>query len=248
MLLGNLSESKTFALAFATGRRLDDGRSLCRANTLWGGVSENTLVVEEDGLRLLNESLAIVSRVGGDGSWIGEAEYDCDGGDRIAWSEVESGWVKEAWSVLLLSQVLGALVRVTDSAIAYADLREQFGRKIRSFQRVQDLICIAVEETLIMSGLLVNCITMEEQRLSSFNISLTSSHARQCVRRVVQAVHQTYGAMGFTEEAGIGGRTSSAIAWSQAVSGLNAWEERTLELMPRQWIGMSLLEREGEEE
>jgi len=116
-----------------------------------------------------------------------------------------------------LAQCYGALAAAVTLTLRYASTREQFGSSIDRFQRVQDLLCACVGETLIVKALLVGT-DGGDGTPSRPGLAHAAAAARSAVGAAFHAVHQVHGAIGFTTEYPLHHYSLRAIAWCDAAA------------------------------
>ncbi|WP_028928053.1 acyl-CoA dehydrogenase family protein [Pseudonocardia acaciae] len=113
-----------------------------------------------------------------------------------------------------LAQAFGAASVATEMALSYASVRRQFGRAISAFQRVQDHLCVCVEELLLVKALLAGAVSARGVDVGGTAHAGVAGPA--CIARIFQASHQVHGAIGYTREHGLHRFTLRSLAWSDA--------------------------------
>ncbi len=113
--------------------------------------------------------------------------------------------VLDAGRVMLAADTLGAASNMLDQAVAYANEREQFGRKIGSFQAVKHLcaeMAAALEPCRSMvwyAGFALDALP-EEAHLSACH---TKAHLAEVGKFVAKTATEVHGGMGFTDLLGL---------------------------------------------
>lgn len=122
-----------------------------------------------------------------------------DAGSGVAKSVLEAG------RLMIAADSLGAGQRMIDQAVAYANEREQFGRKIGSFQAVKHMCAELV-------GMLEPCRSMvwyagyaREHGIEDASLTIlhTKSHLGETTREVSRMATEVHGGMGFTDLLGL---------------------------------------------
>ena len=122
-----------------------------------------------------------------------------DAGSGVAKSVLEVG------RLMIAADSLGAGQRMIDQAVAYANEREQFGRKIGSFQAVKHMCAELV-------GMLEPCRSMvwyagyaREHGIEDASLTIlhTKSHLGETTREVSRMATEVHGGMGFPDLLGL---------------------------------------------
>ena len=123
-----------------------------------------------------------------------------------------------------VAQSAGALDRVLELGIGYAQEREQFGRPIARFQAVQHMLAMvaaAVAAAGRASDAAVAAIGTERFALE---VAAAKSRVGEAVGLVAEAVHQVHGAMGFTYEHQLHHFTRRLWAWRDEYGDEAHWQ------------------------
>lgn len=131
-----------------------------------------------------------------------------DGADATLFDTGGSALAKdvlEAGRLMIAADSLGAGQRMIDQAVTYANEREQFGRKIGSFQAVKHMCAELV-------GMLEPCRSMvwyaayaREHGIEGASLTIlhTKSHLGETTREVSRMATEVHGGMGFTDLLGL---------------------------------------------
>jgi acyl-CoA dehydrogenase len=208
-------------LTVGGGRRRGDGRGTLEG-VPYGRAADHVVWVAEsdDGSAEVRLVDATSNRVETSENLAGESR------DRVSLSPdagVMIGTLPSIWDVrlraaacraLLLS---GALERVRDLTVGYADERQQFGRPLSRFQAVQQLMV----ETIVVSQTARAVTDAMAAALSSTDdvgrVAPLVAAARTVTGRsatvAIRCAHQVHGAIGFTVEHPLHASTRRLMAW-----------------------------------
>ncbi len=121
--------------------------------------------------------------------------------------------------------IAGAMERVLDLSIDYAQGREQFGRAIARFQAVQHLIAqLAAEVAAVGVAADAACagLFLPVERL---RVAAAKARASEAVSPVTRIAHQVHGAIGFTREHALQVFTRRLWVWRDDYGNESFWHE-----------------------
>ena len=122
----------------------------------------------------------------------------------------------------------GALNRVLEMTVRYAQERQQFGRPIGKFQAVQQQIAVMAAEVAAASAAfdaLLDGIGISE---ADFEIAATKARTGEAAGIVAGIAHQVHAAMGFTHEHALHLSTRRLWSWRDEFGNEVEWSE---------WVG-----------
>jgi acyl-CoA dehydrogenase len=99
--------------------------------------------------------------------------------------------------VLLMA---GALERMAELTMTYAEQRRQFGRPIRAFQAVQAHLVAIAQDVALVAMAADLAVEAAERGPAEFEIGSAKLLANQAATRATRAAHQAHGAIGMTQE------------------------------------------------
>jgi len=120
----------------------------------------------------------------------------------------------------------GALERVLELSIQYAEEREQFGRPIGKFQAVQhQLAVLACETAAALRATDAATARLESHR---FGVAVAAAKARvgEAAGIASEIAHQVHGAMGYTHEHQLHHFTRRLLAWRDEYGRETYWQQR----------------------
>jgi acyl-CoA dehydrogenase len=128
-------------------------------------------------------------------------------------------------AAVVAGRMAGAMQAICDMTIAYAQVRQQFGREIARFQAVQHLIAVMAEEataaSMAASAGFTSLPDFCERRAM-----VAKLRACQAADIVVATGHAVHGAIGVSGEYELGGHAARLRAWSAAYGGRSYWESK----------------------
>ena len=123
-----------------------------------------------------------------------------------------------------VAQSAGALERVLELGIGYAQEREQFGRPIARFQAVQHLLAMVAAEVAAASRASDSAVAAIGTERFALEVAAAKSRVGEAVGLVAEAVHQVHGAMGFTYEHQLHHFTRRLWAWRDECGSEAHWQ------------------------
>jgi acyl-CoA dehydrogenase len=144
---------------------------------------------------------------------------------RAAPQSCEQGWLPFG-ACMRAQQMVGAMERCLDHAIAYAMERRQFGRPIGKFQAVQHMLAEAAGQYAAAAA----AAELARQAYGSADFALLAAVAKvrtgEAAGKVAEVCHQVHGAMGFTHEHPLHFATRRLWSWRDEFGHETFWQER----------------------
>lgn len=122
----------------------------------------------------------------------------------------------------------GAMERVLDLTVRYANEREQFGRRIGRFQAVQAHIVKVAEETAcarMSADVAAEALASGSPEAPAW-LAMAAVTAADAARVVTSGAHQVHGAIGMTDEYPLGIFTRRLWAWRNEYGSERYWRRR----------------------
>lgn len=134
-----------------------------------------------------------------------------------------SGTLRAIGATLHAAQMAGAMDRVFDLTLQYANDREQFGRNIGKFQAIQHQISVMAEHVAAarMTAQLA-CVT-EGWQPDRMRAAIAKFNASESVPTVTSIAHAVHGAIGITAECDLQCYTRRLHAWRMADGSERYW-------------------------
>ncbi len=212
-----------------------DGTLTARA-VPFGRVADWVVVQRGDTAWLLPIDAAVRRDIGVHGSLQAHLYWSAWPGDGAI--ELGDGLpCHETGAVLWAAMLAGALDKVLDMTVAYANERVQFGRSIGKFQAVQQNISEIAE--LAQAAMLAAEMGAQAglpQSSTALHAALAKASTSAAVPRVAAVAHAVHGAMGITAEYPLHLWTRRLHEWRLDFGAETFWHRR---------IGTALLDRPG---
>ena len=194
----------------------------------WGGVAEHVVAVSDDGVALHPVGSMPISARGDNYAgepWI-EVAADALRAGAVP-SEAGPRHAQGAGAFARAMLMAGALERVVDLSVQYANEREQFGKQIGKFQTIQHYLAEMAGEAAAANGALDTALDVAssstdlEERI--LVIAAAKAYAGRAVSTVNRLAHQIHGAIGFTDEHRLQYSTRRLWAWRDEFGSESEW-------------------------
>ncbi|MPZ44726.1 MAG: acyl-CoA dehydrogenase [Betaproteobacteria bacterium] len=126
-------------------------------------------------------------------------------------------------------QMAGAMERVLEQTVAYAEERIQFGRPIGKFQAVQQQIAALASQVAASTAAAQAAAEANAEGLARFEIAAAKARIGEAVSTVASVAHQVHAAMGFTHEHSLHRSTRRLWAWRDEFGTESEWQA---------WVGV----------
>jgi hypothetical protein len=137
-------------------------------------------------------------------------------GDIVARGAAAAAAVTKMQELLVLgtsAELLGVAEAALDATLAYTKLREQFGKKIGSFQALQHRMVDCYVDAELNRSLLFQVLSAwDDDRSHSAMVSAVKARVGKGALKTVRTALQLHGAIGYTDEHDIGVTYKRAVA------------------------------------
>jgi acyl-CoA dehydrogenase len=123
-------------------------------------------------------------------------------------------------------QMVGAMERCLDYALAYAMERQQFGRAIGKFQAVQHMLADAAGQYAAAAAAAELAVEAYGGAHFVFAAAIAKARVGEAAGRVAEVCHQVHGAIGFTQEHPLHFATRRLWSWRDEFGHETYWQER----------------------
>jgi acyl-CoA dehydrogenase len=123
-------------------------------------------------------------------------------------------------------QMVGAMERCLDYALAYAMERQQFGRPIGKFQAVQHMLADAAGQYAAAAAAAELAAEAYGNADLAFAAAVAKARVGEAVGKVAEVCHQVHGAIGFTQEHPLHFATRRLWSWRDEFGHETYWQER----------------------
>jgi len=144
---------------------------------------------------------------------------DCDQAQRIK----DTPDLRLLQACIAAAQLAGALMRVFESTLQYANERQQFGRPIGKFQAIQHQLSVISEHAFashMAAQIGCQCEGFVPDRL---RVAIAKARTSEAALEVAALSHSIHGAIGFTEEFDLQLFTRRLHLWRQTGGSESYW-------------------------
>jgi acyl-CoA dehydrogenase len=121
-------------------------------------------------------------------------------------------------------QMSGAMSRVLDHCLTWANDRVQFGRPIARFQAIQHLMAELAAEAAAASAASLMAVEDTAARGDRLSIAIAKARSGEAAGRVCAIAHEVFGAMGFTQEHSLHYATRRLWSWRNEFGAEVQWQ------------------------
>lgn len=129
-------------------------------------------------------------------------------------------------ALIRAQQMVGAMERCLDYAVAYAMERQQFGRAIGKFQAVQHMLADAAGQYAAAAAAAELAAEAYGNADFAFAVAIAKARVGEAAGKVAEVCHQVHGAMGFTQEHPLHFATRRLWSWRDEFGHETFWQER----------------------
>jgi len=123
-------------------------------------------------------------------------------------------------------QMAGALERVLEYALLYANERVQFGRPIGKFQAIQHLLAVLAGHVAAASAAADAAVEASHAAPDEFAVAVAKSRTGEAAGKSAEIGHQVHGAMGYTREHNLHYSTRRLWSWRDEFGNETWWQTR----------------------
>lgn len=134
--------------------------------------------------------------------------------------------VRLAGAALRAIQMAGAMGRLLDMTVDYANERVQFGRPIGKFQAVQQSLAVLAGLAAVSSGAADLAAEALAESLDPLRIAVAKARTAEAATTAAAIAHQVHGAIGFTHEHSLHTVTRRLWSWRDEFGGEALWNRR----------------------
>ena len=131
----------------------------------------------------------------------------------------------EMTACLNAAQMAGAMQKVLEISLQYANDRQQFGRPLAKFQAIQHQLAVMAEHVMaarMAAQLGCQSATLQPQLM---NVAVAKARANESAVEVAALAHSIFGAIGFTAEHDLQLYTRRLHAWRQSAGTESYWHK-----------------------
>ena len=178
-------------------RRMDDGSILCPF-VPFGVFADHVIAEEADSLLILSCAEALRTPTGVHGSLVATLRWPS--GAEVNRMPQRAGTLTAFGAALHAALLAGAMQRVFDMTLQYANDRSQFGKSIGKFQAIQHQISVMAEQVAAASIAAEAAFQRDAASPSPLAAAIAKSRSSEAAVLVASIAHAVHGAIGVTEE------------------------------------------------
>jgi len=141
-------------------------------------------------------------------------------------STVSAGALRALGAVMRSAQIAGALQRILEISVQYANERVQFGRPIGRFQAVQQNLAVLAGQSAAATAAAEAAIEAAARDLDSPAVAAAKIRAGEAGGIGAAIAHQVHGAIGFTQEHRLHYLTRRLWSWRDEFGNEAYWARR----------------------
>ncbi len=134
------------------------------------------------------------------------------------------GVVEAEGALVRAVQMSGAMSRVLEHCLTWANDRIQFGRPIARFQAIQHLMAELAAEAAAGSASALMAVEAMAERGDRLSAAIAKARAGEAAGRVCAIAHEVFGAMGFTQEHTLHYATRRLWSWRNEFGSEVQWQ------------------------
>jgi acyl-CoA dehydrogenase len=123
-------------------------------------------------------------------------------------------------------QMAGALERLLEYSLQYANERVQFGRPIGKFQAVQHMLAQLAGHTAASSAAADAAVEASAVEPNELAVAIAKARTGEAAGKAAEIAHQVHGAMGYTREHSLHFSTRRLWAWRDEFGNETVWQTR----------------------
>lgn len=131
-------------------------------------------------------------------------------------------------------QMSGALERILDYSLQYAQERVQFGRPIGKFQAVQHMLALLAGHAAAAGAAADAAVEASASRPNAFAVAVAKARVGEAAGKGAEIAHQIHAAMGYTREHNLHFSTRRLWAWRDEFGNETFWQMRLGRLVAQQ--------------
>jgi len=143
--------------------------------------------------------------------------------DAIAPAPIDRTALRAAGAAVRTVQIAGALARALEITVAYVQTRVQFGRPIGKFQAIQHNLAITAGQSAAALAAADMATDSLAEELSPLLIGAAKARAGEAASIAAGLVHQSHGAIGFTQEYQLHPYTRRLWSWRDEFGNEAEW-------------------------
>ncbi|MEO8298557.1 MAG: acyl-CoA dehydrogenase family protein [Burkholderiales bacterium] len=222
------------ALTIAVATTVEADGAIVSHAVPFGLTAQWALVTTDRGQLLLPLAAGARSRAGGHGSLDADVRWSQRPADAVD-LPVQAGvdW-RATGAALTAALMAGAMTRLTEITIAYANDRVQFGKPIGKLQAIQQQLSVMAEQSVAARTAALLALSGAGWQVDALRAAVGKQRAADGAVTVATTAHAVHGAIGVTEEYDLQLLTRRVHEWRAHYGGESYWARRLGEAMVAQ--------------
>ena len=191
----------------------------------WGEQAAHVVAIDETELRLLATPQGTAQRTIGRDP---RSHLDLTGCKAISTGNLPGGVARlnALAAIMRAAQMAGAMRRILELCLEYANVRSQFGRPIGKFQAVQHMIAVLATETAAAEVAAAIGLRAAGQADPALGAGIAKTRTGMAAASVAALAHQVHAAIGVTDEYSLHYFTRRLWQWRSEFGSEHAWAQR----------------------
>jgi acyl-CoA dehydrogenase len=143
-------------------------------------------------------------------------------------------WLQAEGALYRAVQMSGALERILDYSLLYAQQRVQFGRPIGKFQAVQHMLALLAGHAAAAGAATDAAVEASAGQPNAFAVAVAKARVGEAAGKGAEIAHQIHAAMGYTREHNLHFSTRRLWAWRDEFGNETFWQMRLGRLVAQQ--------------
>lgn len=175
---------------------------------------------------LLPTTGALQQHSGGHGSVAADIRWERMPGNAVELPRAQgSAFWRATAAAFVAAQMAGAMERLLDMTISYANDRSQFGKPIGKLQAIQHQISVMAEQTFAARTAALIGLSGVDVQVDPLRAAIAKSRAGAAAVTVTASSHAVHGAIGVTEEFDLQLYTRRLYEWRGQYGGETYWHQ-----------------------
>lgn len=194
----------------------------------YGLVADWVLLCTPSSNWLVPTGSSVRQRSGGRGSVAADIQWSVLPTDAIAITgatDTTTQWRATA-AALVAAQMAGAMERLLDMTISYANDRSQFGKPIGKLQAIQQQVSMMAEQVFAARTAALIGLSAADTQVDPMRAAIAKARAGEAAVIAVAVSHAVHGAIGVTEEFDLQLYTRRLHEWRGQYGGETYWHQR----------------------
>ncbi|WP_151638182.1 acyl-CoA dehydrogenase family protein [Noviherbaspirillum aerium] len=197
-VLAGRTEIPAGMLTLAPALRCAEDGSLTCPLVPYGAIADHVVVQNEDQVLVLPGASAVRTLTGVHGSLVATMTWQPE--SQTAQTTLAAGGLAELGAALHAALLAGAMRRVFDMTLQYANDRTQFGKSIGKFQAIQHQISVMAEHVAAALIAAEAAFQGDARMPAPLASAIAKSRTSEAAVLVASIAHAVHGAIGVTEE------------------------------------------------